>query len=91
MVLGWSRARLQEWASGRGVASAKLLRTWHHAVLARARRVESAVGDRLRALEAVPVEVLRAECEKAGVGESCGLLRLWCGTHGISLHLEVEF
>eukprot|EP00969_Alexandrium_andersonii_P201850 8918831-Alexandrium_andersonii.AAC.1 len=71
LVAGWSRARLQEWAVGRGVAGVRLLRRWHEAALGRVRRLESVVGDRLRSLRVVPVEVLRAECEEAGVEESC--------------------
>eukprot|EP00969_Alexandrium_andersonii_P267055 11801906-Alexandrium_andersonii.AAC.1 len=64
---------------------------WHRAVLARARRVDSVLGDRLRDLGAVPVEALRAECEQAGVEESRGRLRLWRRRQAIALHLEVEF
>eukprot|EP00969_Alexandrium_andersonii_P016762 734289-Alexandrium_andersonii.AAC.1 len=91
LVAGCSLSGLKEWRLARGVASEKLLRKWPHAVLARARRVDSVLGDRLRGLGAVPVEALRAEREQAGVEESCGLLRLWRRRQAIALHLEVEF
>eukprot|EP00969_Alexandrium_andersonii_P236766 10452225-Alexandrium_andersonii.AAC.1 len=67
LVVGCPLSGLKEWRLARGVAvSEHVLRRWHHAVLARVRRVDSVLGDRLRGLGAVPVEALRAECEQAG-------------------------
>eukprot|EP00969_Alexandrium_andersonii_P212525 9384199-Alexandrium_andersonii.AAC.1 len=87
---GMSVRALDDWRRERDV-SRVVLRAWIAFAESRARAIEAAVGDALRARGAGELQVSRADCSERGLEVSLQELAVWRSRHAVVEHLEFHF